>query len=122
MHAAFDVATALCREGDSLTAVHVESEDVARTKAAEAKYSAECAKVGATRKLAACAFRVTKKVNGSISGAIIEVGREADVLVMGSVELVNVKKRHMLGSVALALAKHGERGAPHLTVVKNFPH
>ena len=42
---------------------------------------------------------------------------ECDVLVMGSVELVNIKKRHVLGSIAMGIAKGSNA---HMCVVKNF--
>ena len=118
--AAFDLATSFTREGDTLTAVHVTGFLIKKTQLCEAKYGPECAKVCESRKLRACEFvKVPPASGSSISGALVEASRECDVLVMGSVELANIKKRHVLGSVAMGIAKNSDS---HMCVVKNFAH
>ena len=117
-HKAFDIATAFCREGDRLTALHVTGFLQLRTEMADARYVIECAKVRDSRKLASCEFvKVPPGKGSSISDAIVAASAECDLLVMGSVELANIKKRHLLGSVAMAITK---RSQCHMCVVKNF--
>ena len=114
---AFDAGTSFCREGDTLTALHVESVD-STDSLCEKKYPVECEKVLESKKLAACKYVHVPSKRNSISDAIIAASDEADILVMGTVELVNIKKRNVLGSIALHIAK---KAKGHLTVIKNFP-
>lgn len=116
--AAFDLATSLCREGDTLTAVYVTGSSDQRAILCESNYTIECAKVGESRKLKLCEFvKVVLGKGGSVAKALVEIGKECDVLVMGSVEMTKIAKRHVLGSVAMGIAKH----APcHLCVAKNY--
>lgn len=115
--AAFDLATSLCREGDSLQAVHVTGFLAKRTLLAEQKYTLECEKVKETRKLQDCSFLKVPAVKGSVSDALVEASHDADLLVMGTIELANIKKRHILGSIAMGIAKHCDT---HMTIIKNF--
>ena len=121
---AFDLATTLCREGDALSALHVEtvSDNAAhandRMSAVEQKYTTECTKVSDSMGLAACRYLQVHAGKGmAISEPIIEASHDCDLLVMGTVELLNIKKRHILGSIAMhiAAAAHG-----HMMVVKNY--
>lgn len=117
--AAFDLAASLCREGDTLSAVFVMGTGSdRRATMCESNYTIECAKVGESRKLKQCEFvKVVLGKGGSVAKALVEIGKDCDVLVMGSVELTKIEKRHVLGSVAMGIAKH----APcHLCVAKNY--
>jgi len=116
---ALDFAASLCREGDTLSALHIEGNNAARTVLAEQKYKAECMKIKESKKLAECAFSKERIEGSSIADSIAkgQAAANADVLVMGTVELVNISKRNTLGSVALGIAKRCEA---HLCVVKNY--
>ena len=93
---------------------HVMSDDAERIAS---QYSTTCAKVGDTLQLGRSEYKSLPMINGSVAAAIVEASHDADVLIMGTSELADVKKRHMLGSIALHIAKH--TGAP-LCVVKFF--
>lgn len=121
---AFDVATTICREGDSLTALHVETiHDSAahandRMSAVESKYATECAKVGESMALADCKYKQVHAGKGAaISEPIIESSYDCDLLVMGTVELLNIRKRHILGSIAMHIASSAKG---HMMIVKNY--
>ena len=114
---AFDAAASFCREGDTLTALHVNSTEETDMMCAS-KYAVECEKVRETKNLAGCQFVTVPAKRNSIAEAIVDGSVDADILVMGTVELVNIKKRNMLGSIAMHIAK-ATKG--HLTIVKNFP-
>ena len=122
---AFDVAVSICREGDSLTGLHVEtSYDEAahandRITALDRKYGTTCTQVGDSMKLAKSGYkRVPSGKGGSISEPIIEATYDCDLLVMGTIELANIKKRHLLGSIAMHICSDAHA---HMMIVKNFP-
>ena len=116
---ALDLATSLCREGDSMTAVHVATPDNHEaTQLCESKYGAECGKIEMSKKLAKCQFvKVLPGRDNSISHALIDASEEADIFIMGSIELVDMKKRHVLGSIAMHIAKNA---SAHMCIVKAF--
>lgn len=113
----------LCRNVDTLVALHVFSESVSAEAVVE-YYQGECDKAKylghASNDSMMRTTAVTKgdMAQGGLSGAILRLAADADVLVMGSIELKKAKNRHVLGSLAVAIAK--DRQAPHLFVVKNY--
>ena len=117
---AFDTAVSMCREGDVLHAVHVKTDSEVSAKA-ERFFQGECAKVQASKKLQECVFKTVDPAVGglTVSEALIDASYEADLMILGTVELNTIKKRHLLGSVPLNIAKGS--GA-HMVVVKRYPH
>lgn len=116
---ALDVAVSTCREGDTLHVLYVSSTDrPGQAEELRNKYETECGKLVASKGLAACTYIECPEKGASVAETIIEATGDADLVVMGSVELADVKKRHVLGSVCMAIARHP---TAHLTIVKNYP-
>jgi nucleotide-binding universal stress UspA family protein len=114
---AFDMAVSLCREGDTLRAIHVSGHDrKGESELVASSYSAECQKVADAKGLASAEF-VACDIHGSIADTVIQATADADVIVMGSVELSDVNKRHVLGSVCLSVAQHP---TAHMMIVKSY--
>jgi nucleotide-binding universal stress UspA family protein len=121
---ALDKAASLCREGDTLEALYVTSaeHEMDETARIASKYGAECAKIKESIGLVAGTFKNIEHdphSGTSIADDIVTAAFDADLIVMGSVELVNIKRRHTLGSVCISVAKHP---TAHLCVVKHYPH
>ena len=112
----FDAALRFSRLGDQLTVLHVMTGDAAVEAAAKAFWSAEASKVKSTSSLdvlVSCVPHTGKDVVDTILGHLTG----CQVLVMGSLQMVTVRGKIVLGSVAQAVAK---RAAAHVCIVKNF--
>ena len=81
-------------------------------------YKGECAKVAFSKGLASCDYRAIIDAKGSLTAAILDATVDADLVVMGTVELANVKKRHNLGSVCMGIAQN--LGGSNLCIVKRY--
>lgn len=114
---AFDKAVSVARKGDTLVALHVVGTytDRAMTERVKSHFDGECGKVAASKGIQ-CDLQVYTSKE-SLTDAVLDATCDADLLVMGSVELGDMRKRKTLGSNVLGVAK-GTRC--HLCVVKQL--
>jgi len=109
------------RQDDHLIALHVtdpSDRDEQLLEQLTGYYQTECDKLQDTIKGCTAVLKTVLKTPGPISSDIVTVAdkEEADLLIMGTVELSKLTKKHKLGSVALAVAKES---SSHFCVVKN---
>ena len=96
--------------------LHVQSGAPEEETRTEAYWKMEAAKVGATRDVRIGVNCVANEGNDVVD-TILSHSIGADVVVLGSLELIKAKGKVALGSVAQAVAK---RSGAHVCIVKNF--
>jgi len=120
---AFDMGLKMCREGagDSLVAMHVDSNDwVGRMpqpmQEMRQYFEAECAKAEAFHESLHARFKIEPS-SSSLKDALLAPLEDADIAVMGSIELSKFDKKIHLGSMTQAVAK---QSSAHVLVIKNY--